>query len=111
MFSSQNWLYTYFCGVYDLNDFPTGNETLLAIDDPQADSSNQSCFGNRTGSATFSPANASGPSLTVLGGSLASNRTYHFQVKLTNVLNFTRVFTGDLLVQIEEQSSMMIAVT
>jgi hypothetical protein len=41
---------------------------------------------------------------------IVSNQTYHFRTKLINRQNSSLVFTGDLLVQVEEKLLMEIIV-
>ena len=45
-------------------------------------------------------------SLIVHGGSFAVNQTYQFKVNLSNIQNTTRSFSGQLLVQIDDDSAM-----
>ncbi len=69
------------------------------------------CQGNTTswqyGEIPTSPKS----SLTILSGSLASNRTYQFMVLLKNRQNSSLQATGYLLVQIKDTQSHMIAIT
>ena len=99
---------------------------LVAIEDLM----NSSCFANQTGTFFFIDkqkpfillvysgnrtlwqygSNQSRSSLIIFAGSLRSNQTYQFKVNLTNIQNSSIVFTGDLLVQIQDNTSAIIAI-
>ncbi len=54
--------------------------------------------------------NSSRSSLIIFGGSFQSNQTYYFKVELNNILNSSVIYTGNLLIQIEDQISMTIII-
>ncbi len=83
------------------------NGSLLSIDDLRNDSSNPSCLSNRTG---LKFGNSIESSLTILGGSLQSNRTYQFMVQMENRQNSSLQATGYALVQVEDTSPQMILI-
>ncbi len=83
------------------------NGSLLSIDDLRNDSSNPSCLSNRTG---LKFGNSIESSLTILAGSLQSNRTYQFMVHMENRQNSSLQATGYALVQVEDTSPQMILI-
>ena len=88
--------------------FPNFQGLLLTIDSPIIDLSNPSCLSNRTGTWKFG--NSIGSSLTVLAGSLQSNRTYQFMVQMTNRRNSSVQATGYVLVKIDDTQPQIIAI-
>ncbi len=86
--------------------FPNLNGYLVAIDDSRNDSSNPSCLSNRTG---LQYGNSINSSLTILSGSLQSNRTYQFMIYMTNRQNSSRQATDYLLV-VEDTHPQMILI-
>ena len=90
-----------------LYNFPHVNGDPLTIDDPRVDPLNQSCLSNQT---AWKYENVFNSSLTILSGSLLSNRTYQFMVKMTNIRNASRQATGYLLVRVEDSSSEIIII-
>ena len=87
--------------------FPNLQGSLLSIDDMRNDSSNPSCLFNRTG---WQFTDAIQSSLTILAGSLQSNRTYQFMVNMTNRRNASRQATGYVLVKVEDTRPHMILI-
>jgi hypothetical protein len=87
--------------------FPQFQGSLLSIDDLRNDPSNPSCLANRTG---FKFGNSIESSLTILAGSLQSNRTYQFMVYMENRRNSSLQATGYVLVQIEDTHPQMILI-
>jgi hypothetical protein len=87
--------------------FPNFNGSLLTIDDLRNDSSNPSCLSNRTGWQFNNPLRSS---LTILAGSLQSNRTYQFMVSIANRQNSSTKTTGYVLVKVEDTNSQMIII-
>jgi hypothetical protein len=87
--------------------FPNLYGLLLTIDDPRIDLSNPSCLSNRTG---LTYGNSIKSSLTILAGSLQSNRTYQFMVQMANRLNPSLQATGYLLVKVEDTRLQMIVI-
>jgi len=83
------------------------NGSLLSIDDLRNDSSNPSCLSNRTG---WKFGNSIESSLTILAGSLQSNRTYQFMVQMENRQNSSLQATGYALVQVEDTHPQMILI-
>ncbi len=83
------------------------NGSLLPIDDLRNDSSNPSCLSNRTG---WKFGNSIESSLTILAGSLQSNRTYQFMVHMENHQNSSIQATGYALVQVEDTNSPIIVI-
>jgi hypothetical protein len=51
--------------------------------------------------------NGSKSSLTILAGSLQINRTYHFQVVMTNLFNHSQQSIDYLTAQIQKSSSIV----
>ncbi len=49
-------------------------------------------------------------SLTILGKSLQSNRTYQFMVQMTNLRNSSYRVTGYVLVKVKDTNSQMIII-
>jgi hypothetical protein len=45
----QNWIYTYYCDIYNDNEFSNINETMLPIEDTTIDPYSSSCFQNLSG--------------------------------------------------------------
>ncbi len=80
---------------------------LIPIDDLRNDSSNPSCLSNRTG---WKFGNSIESSLTILAGSLQSNRTYQFMVHMENHQNSSIQATGYALVQVEDTNSPIIVI-
>ncbi|CAF0846743.1 unnamed protein product [Adineta steineri] len=113
-FDATKWKYTYYCRIYDLYNFPNIQGILLSIGDSTIDPYNPSCLSNRSengtglifGNLTLSP----NSSLTVLGGSLQSNRMYQFMVYMENRKNSSIQATGYVLVTIEVTHPQLIAV-
>jgi hypothetical protein len=87
--------------------FPQFQGSLLSIDDSRNDPSNPSCLSNRTG---FKFGNSIESSLTILAGSLQSNRTYQFMVYMENRRNSSLQATGYVLVQVEDTHPQMILI-
>jgi len=87
--------------------FPNWNGSLLSIDDMRSDPSNPSCLSNRTG---FQFGNSINSSLTILSGSLQSNRTYQFMVQMVNCRNSSVQATGYVLVDVVDTLPKMIAI-
>jgi hypothetical protein len=87
--------------------FPHLQGSLLSIDDMRNDSSNPSCLSNRRG---FQFGNSINSSLTILSGSLQSNRTYQFMVQMENVRNSSVQATGYVLVDVVDTRPQMIAI-
>jgi hypothetical protein len=87
--------------------FPNLQGSLLSIDDMRNDPSNPSCLSNRTG---FQFGNSINSSLTILSGSLQSNRTYQFMVQMENRRNSSLQVTGYVLVKVEDTRSQMILI-
>ncbi len=83
------------------------NGSLLSIDDLRNDPSNPSCLSNRTG---WKFGNSIESSLTILAGSLQSNRTYQFMVQIENRWNSSLQATGYALVQVEDTHPQMILI-
>ncbi len=83
------------------------NGSLLSIDDLRNDPSNPSCLSNRTG---WKFGNSIESSLTILAGSLQSNRTYQFMVQMENRQNSSLQATGYALVQVEDTHPQMILI-
>ncbi len=83
------------------------NGSLLSIDDLRNDPSNPSCLSNRTG---WKFGNSIESSLTILAGSLQSNRTYQFMVQMENRQHSSLQATGYALVQVEDTSPQMILI-
>jgi len=83
------------------------NGSLLSIDDLRNDSSNPSCLANRIG---LKFGNSIESSLTILAGSLQSNRTYQFMVYMENRQNSSLQATGYVLVQVEDTHPQMILI-
>ncbi len=87
--------------------FPNFQGSLLSIDDMRNDPSNPSCLSNRTG---FQFGNSINSSLTILSGSLQSNRTYQFMVYMVNRRNSSVQATGYVLVNVVDTHPQMIAI-
>ena len=87
--------------------FPNLQGSLLTIDDLRNDSSNPSCLSNRTGWQFNNPLQSS---LTILAGSLQSNRTYQFMVYMENRRNSSLQATGYVLVKVEDTRPQMILI-
>ena len=87
--------------------FPNLQGSLLSIDDMRNDSSNPSCLSNRTG---WQFTDSIRSSLTILAGSLQSNRTCQFMVYMTNRRNPSRQATGYVLVKVEDTRPRMIII-
>ena len=87
--------------------FPNLQGSLLSIDDMRNDSSNPSCLSNRTG---WQFTDSIRSSLTILAGSLQSNRTYQFMVNMTNRRNSSRQATGYVLVKVEDTRPYIIII-
>jgi hypothetical protein len=87
--------------------FPNLQGSLLSIDDMRNDSSNPSCLSNRTG---WKFGNSINSSLTILSGSLQSNRTYQFMVYMVNRRNSSAQATGYVLVNVVDTHPQMIAI-
>ena len=68
---------------------------------------NSTCLSNRT---AFTYSNSIRSSLTILGKSLQSNRTYQFLVQITNRRDSSRQAIGSVLVKVQDTSSPMIAI-
>jgi hypothetical protein len=83
------------------------NGSLLSIDDLRNDPSNPSCLSNRTG---WKFGNSIESSLTILAGSLQSNRTHQFMVQMENRRNSSLQATGYVLVQVEDTRPQMILI-
>jgi hypothetical protein len=83
------------------------NGSLLSIDDLRNDSSNPSCLSNRTG---LKFGNSIESSLTILAGSLQSNRTYQFMVQMANRQNSAIQATGYVLVNVVDSRPQMILI-
>ncbi len=83
------------------------NGSLLSIDDLRNDSSNPSCLANRIG---WKFGNSIESSLTILAGSLQSNRTYQFMVHMENRRNSVLQTIGYLLVNVEDTHPPMIII-
>ncbi|CAF1690494.1 unnamed protein product, partial [Adineta ricciae] len=106
-FDATNWNYKYYCRIYDLNNFPNINGSLLTIDDSRTDPVNPSCLLNRSDNrttliyknSTLSP----NSSLTIFSGSLRTNQTYQFMISMTNRQNPSITSTGYLLVKIADK--------
>jgi hypothetical protein len=79
---------------------------MLSIDDTTINPSKPSCFENKT----LWQYGSSRSSLIISNGSLQSNQTYHFKVYLTNIQTPSIVYSGDLLIQIEDDITMTIVV-
>ncbi|CAF1124640.1 unnamed protein product [Adineta steineri] len=113
-FDATKWKYTYYCRIYDLYNFPNVQGILLSIDDSTIDPYNPSCLSNRSGNGTgliFGNLTSSpNSSLTVLSGSLQSNRMYQFMVYMENRKNSSIQATGYVLVTIEVTHPQLIAV-
>ncbi|UJR19272.1 hypothetical protein I4U23_022401 [Adineta vaga] len=108
-FNVSNWKYKYYCRVYGLSMFPNLGGSLLTIDDLRNDSSNPSCLSlNRTGWRFDNSLNSS---LTILAGSLQSNRTYQFMIYMENSRNFSLQATGYVLVKVEVTQPYMILIS
>ncbi|CAF1126381.1 unnamed protein product [Adineta ricciae] len=90
-FNSTNWNYTYFYGIY--------NQVLSPID-----------MSPNNGSLWSYGLNSSRSSLVISPGFLSSNQTYHFQVQLTSIYNSSVISTGNLLVQVQDDISMVIII-
>ncbi len=87
--------------------FPQLQGSLLSIDDLRNDSSNPSCLSNRTG---WKFGNSINSSLTILSGSLQSNRTYQFMVYMVNRRNSSLQATGYVLVNVVDTRPQMIVI-
>jgi len=83
------------------------NGSLLSIDDLRNDPSNPSCLSNRTG---LKFGNSIESSLTILAGSLQSNRTYQFMVQMANRQNSAIQATGYVLVNVVDTRPQMILI-
>ncbi len=83
------------------------NGSLLSIDDLRNDPSNLSCLSNRTG---WKFGNSIESSLTILAGSLQSNRTYQFMVQMENRRNSSLQATGYVLVNVVDTRPQMILI-
>ncbi|CAF3980133.1 unnamed protein product [Rotaria sp. Silwood2] len=113
-FDASKWKYEYYCRIYGLYNFPNLRGILLSIDDNRTDPSNPSCLSNRSNNgrawqytnSTISPKS----SITILSGSLQSNRTYQFLVYMENRRNSSIQATGYLLVKVEDTRPQLIAV-
>ncbi|UJR21041.1 hypothetical protein I4U23_024141 [Adineta vaga] len=106
-FNATNWKYKYYCRIYGLYMFPNVQGMLLTIDDVRNDSSNPSCLSNRTG---WQFENSVHSSITLLPGTLASNRTYQFMVQMENRRNSSLQATGYILVNVEDTRPQMILI-
>ncbi|CAF4112645.1 unnamed protein product, partial [Adineta steineri] len=114
-FNASKWKYEYYCRVYDESyNFPNLQGILLSIDDPRVDPLDPSCLSSRSdngtqlifGNLTLSPKS----SLTILGGSLQSNRTYQFMVYMENRQNSSLQATGYVLVTVTDTQPQLVAV-
>ena len=131
-FNTSDWNYEYFCRIYDGWNFPIRRGVLIPIDD----SLNGSCLNNRSGttkrlrSTIFHlvdlkcPVNGSSTSwryegvpqsslkssLTIVGGSLRSNRTYQWMVMMENKRNHSLQGKGYLLDRVEQTFPQLIAI-
>ncbi len=83
------------------------NGSLLSIDDLRSDPSNPSCFSNQTG---WKFGNSIESSLTILAGSLQSNRTYQFMVQMENRRNSSLQATGYVLVNVVDTRPQMVLI-
>ncbi|CAF4054709.1 unnamed protein product [Adineta steineri] len=106
--NATNWIYEYYCRIYGLYMFPNLQGSLLSIEDLRNDSSNPSCLSNRTG---WKFSNSIKSSLTILSGSLQSNRTYQFMVYMENRRNSSLQATGYVLVKVEDTHPQMILIS
>ncbi|CAF0859705.1 unnamed protein product [Rotaria sordida] len=113
-FDVTKWIYKYYCRIYGLYNFPNLQGILLSIDDSRNDPLNPSCLSNRSGNGTrliygnltLSPKS----SITILSGSLQSNRTYQFMVYMENRKNSSIQATGYVLVQVEDTRPQLIVI-
>ncbi len=87
--------------------FPELQGSLLSIDDLRNDPSNPSCLSNRAG---WKFGNSIESSLTILAGSLQSNRTYQFMVQMENRRNSSLQATGYVLVNVVDTRPQMILI-
>lgn len=72
---------------------------------------NSSCFPNSTNKTLWQYGlNNCQSSLIIFNNSLQSNEIYHFRVNLINIENSSLIYSGDLLVQIEDNISMTIII-
>ncbi|UJR24498.1 hypothetical protein I4U23_005873 [Adineta vaga] len=93
-FDANTWIYQYYCQI-------DAHEPLLLIN-----SSNHPCFSNATNFSSISQS-----SLIIPTGSLFTNRTYRFQVKLIHRDNSNLQANGYLSVIIEDNSLPMILIS
>ncbi|UJR25703.1 hypothetical protein I4U23_007054 [Adineta vaga] len=107
-FNASNWKYKYYCRIYGFFTFPNLQGSLLTIDDMRNDTSNPSCLSNRTG---WQLDNSTNSSLTILPGSLQSNRTYQFMVHMENRQNSSTQAAGYVLVKVEDSSPQLILIS
>ncbi|CAF4434748.1 unnamed protein product, partial [Adineta steineri] len=108
------WKYEYYCRIYGLYMFPNFQGSLLSIDDPRIDPSNPSCLSNQIGNKTALKFDGvsllSKSSVTILAGSLKSNRTYQFMVQMENIQNSSIQATGYVLVKVDDTHPQMIVI-
>ncbi|CAF4665152.1 unnamed protein product [Rotaria sp. Silwood1] len=95
IFDANNWNYSYYCRIGSQLNF-------MPIDSPF-------CFGNR--SECYYGSNGIRSSLIIQPGLLQINQTYQFRADLINALNASRIFTGYVLVKVEENDSMIISIS
>ncbi|CAF3684254.1 unnamed protein product [Adineta steineri] len=113
-FDATKWKYEYYCRIYGLYMFPNFQGSLLSIDDPRIDPSNPSCLSNQIGNKTALKFDGvsllSKSSVTILAGSLKSNRTYQFMVQMENIQNSSIQATGYVLVKVDDTHPQMIVI-
>ncbi len=85
--------------------------SFLTIDDRRIDPSNPSCLLNRLDNQTsWKFDDGSKSSITILSGSLQSDRIYQFMVYMENLRNSSLQATGYVLVKVEDSRPQLIVI-
>ncbi|CAF4231446.1 unnamed protein product, partial [Rotaria sp. Silwood2] len=95
IFDANNWNYIYYCRISPQSNFMQVNSPF--------------CFGNRSAEWYYG-SNGIQSSLIIQPGLFQTNQTYQLRADLINIFNASRIFTGYLLVKVEETDSMIISI-
>ncbi|CAF3651955.1 unnamed protein product [Rotaria sp. Silwood1] len=102
-FEATHWTYEYYCRIYGVSSFQS-----LAI---SSDAEKLLCFEGNGILWNFNEmSTAPNSSLTITAGSLLSNRTYQFMVRMENRQTSSIQVTGFVLVNVVDTRSPVIAV-
>ncbi|CAF3568092.1 unnamed protein product [Rotaria sp. Silwood1] len=102
-FEATHWTYEYYCRIYGISSFQS-----LAI---SSDAEKLLCFEGNGILWNFNEmSTAPNSSLTITAGSLLSNRTYQFMVRMENRQTSSIQVTGFVLVNVVDTRSRVIAV-